>query len=99
MVNTGRCRIDRQDKRQAGRLVRARNRGLGSSAHLSDSPRPSRPVAAHPKFDLSGPPGRPGLFVCGEYSSLSGIQWALLSGGLVAGYLGISDASITDSAP
>ncbi len=35
---------------------------------------------------------RPGIFVCGEYGSLPGIQWALVSGGLAAdavlGYLG-----------
>jgi len=46
---------------------------------------------------------RPGVFVCGEYGSLPGIQWALLSGGLAAdavtAYLGISSASMTDSAP
>jgi phytoene dehydrogenase-like protein len=35
-------------------------------------PMPDPTVAAHPI--------RPGLFVCGEYGSVPGIQWALLSG-------------------
>ena len=36
------------------------------------SPMPDPTVAA--------PPLRPGLFVCGEYGSVPGIQWAMLSG-------------------
>ena len=33
-----------------------------------------------PDPTVAAPPMRPGLFVCGEYESVPGIQWAMLSG-------------------
>jgi hypothetical protein len=33
-----------------------------------------------PNPTVAVPPIQPGLFVCGEYGSVPGIQWAMLSG-------------------
>jgi phytoene dehydrogenase-like protein len=33
-----------------------------------------------PDPNVAAPPIRPGLFICGEYGSVPGIQWAMLSG-------------------
>jgi hypothetical protein len=41
---------------------------------LPDQPPPM------PDPTIAVPPMRPGLFVCGEFGSVPGIQWAMLSG-------------------